>query len=122
MNKQNQKRQFWLGTPILITTFLCLLLINKTVVAGNYLDELAIEAEATASVSKKSQLSADDKDELKKMEAILADKKPSAYKFYVKLNKKNKEYAYEQWAADTSADKDRIHHLRKKVMDLYFSQ
>jgi len=99
-----------------------LVLGSQLVAADNYLDELAVEAEATASVAKSSQLSPDDRNELKMMEALLADKKPSTYKFYVKLNKKNKEYAYEEWSADTSAENDRIHHLQKKVLDLYFKQ
>lgn len=122
MKKQNQKHQFWLSSPLLITTFMFLVLVSQTVAADNYLDELAVEAEATASVSKKSQLSPHEREEFKKMEEILADKKPSAYKFYEKLNKKNKVYAYEAWAADMSTKKDRVNHLRKKVMDLYFSQ
>lgn len=122
MKKQNKKYQICLSAPILITAFMFLALVSQTVLADNYLDELAIEAEATASVSKKSLLSPNERNELKKMEEILADKKPSAYRFYEKLNKKNKEYAYEAWAADTSTEKDRVNHLRKKVMDLYFSQ
>ena len=122
MKNHIKKHQSWLRAPIFLSALMFLVLGSQQVVADNYLDELAVEAEATASVAKKSQLSPDDRNELKMMEALLEDKKPSTYKFYVKLNKKNKVHAYEEWSTDTSADKDRIHHLQKKVLDLYFSQ
>ena len=122
MKKHNKTFHSWSGTPIFISAFIFLMVVSQIVVADNYLDELAVEAEATASVAKKSQLGPDDRNELKTMEELLADKKPSTYKFYVKLNKNNKVHAYEEWSTDTSAEKDRIHHLQKKVLDLYFSQ
>lgn len=104
--------------------FLCFLLlaISPPLLAENYLDELAVEAEATASVSKQSKLGPSDKQQMQKMESLLKEQKPSTYKYYVKLTKKNKVRAFENFSNDQSDRKSRLSHLQKKVMDLYFEQ
>lgn len=122
MQRHHSKQNIWTKLSILTVAYMFFLLNSTSLFAGDYLDELASEAEATASVSKRIQLTPSEKKELKQMEAILKEKKPSTYKYYVKLNTKNKEYAYEKWASDTSKTDDRLHHLQKKVMDLYFTQ
>ena len=101
---------------------LTFLLASNFSVAGNYLDELATEAEATAAVSKKNQLSPEEREQFKEMEALLKTEKPSTFKFYAKLRSSNKERAFETFANDTANQEDRLHHLQKKVMDLYFTQ
>lgn len=103
---------------------LCLLLLatSPSLLAGNYIDELAVEAEATASVSKQNRLSSSDKQQMQKMETLLKEQKPSTYRYYVKLTKRNKVRAFEQFVDDQSDSKKRLSHLQKKVMDLYFEQ
>ena len=90
--------------------------------ANDYLDELASEAKSTASVSKKNQLSSSEKKQFEEMEALLKTEKPSTYKYYVKLDKKKKERAFKAYAKDSSDSEERLHHLQKAVMDLYFAQ
>lgn len=111
------------------TTYFNLLILSISIVfispqssAGDYLNELASEAEATANVSRQNRLDPSDKKQMKAMELLLKDKKPSTYKYYVKLNKKNKVRAFEQYTNDQSNSKERLSHLQKKVMDLYFEQ
>lgn len=117
-SKQKLSEKLFLLTIVVVY----LTLSSHAVMANDYLNELASEAEATANVSRKSQLNAAEKKQQKEMETLLSEKKPSTYKFYVKLNTKNKQYAYEQWVKDQSKSDERLHHLQKKVMDLYFSQ
>jgi len=104
------------------TIVVLLALFNHSLLANDYLQELASEAEATASVSKRSQLTDSEKKILREMEALLKNEKPSTYKYYVKLNKENKERAFDMFSKDQSDSDTRLSHLQKKVMDLYFTQ
>lgn len=116
--------KFATGHKSIIPLTLCILLLSasQSVYAGDYLDELAVEAEATASIARQNKLSVTDKKEMREMESLLKEEKPSTYKYYVKLNKKNKVRAFEQFTSDQSDPKNRLSHLQKKVMDLYFEQ
>jgi len=114
----NPRSRGWM----LIVASIVLALNSHSLPASDYLDELATEAEATDSVSKKSQLSPSEQKQLKEMESLLKSEKPSTYKYYEKLRQKNKENAYEAFAKDHSGQDDRLSHLQKKVMDLYFTQ
>ena len=98
-----------------------LLSVSSESLANNYLDELASEAQSTAVVNQKSQLSSTEKKQLKEMEDLLQTEKPSTYKYYAKLDKKKKERAFKAYANDQSGLEERLHHLQKKVMDLYFA-
>ena len=98
-----------------------LLSVSNESLANNYLDELASEAQSTAVVNQKSQLSSTEKKQLKEMEDLLQTEKPSTYKYYAKLDKKKKERAFKAYANDQSDLEERLHHLQKKVMDLYFA-
>jgi hypothetical protein len=120
--RQTLKRIRCFKTPIRATAGCLLVICSQTLLANDYLNELATEAEATAAVSKNSQLNSGEKKQLKEMEALLESEKPSTYKFYVKLNKNKKQRVYEAYANDQSESKRRLHHLQKKVMDLYFAQ
>lgn len=99
-----------------------LMLAGHSLLANDYLDELASEAEATANVSPDKPLDASEQEQFKKMEALIKDKKPSTYRFYRKLSTKNKERAFKYFSNDSSKMKKRMSHLKKKVMDLYFNQ
>lgn len=90
--------------------------------ANDYLDELAMEAESTANVSTSHQLSSAEQEQLKEMEDMLAAELPTTYGFYEKLYPKNKEKAFKHYAHDKSDATQRLSHLQKKVMDLYFEQ
>ncbi|WP_455198623.1 hypothetical protein [Kaarinaea lacus] len=106
----------------ILLTSLVFVLICSTAYAGNYLDELASEAESTANVSTHSSLSASEEEEFGKMEALLETERPSTYRFYSKLNPKNKEQAFKFYRNDKSGKENRLSHLQNKVMDLYFEQ
>ena len=118
---QESKQIKHIGIAILATAGF-LLGISSLSLANDYLDELASEAQSTAVVTQKSQLNSAEKKQLKEMEDILKTKKPSTYKYYSKLDKKKKERAFKTYANDQSGKTERLHHLQKKVMDLYFAQ
>lgn len=121
-HRQTLKPILHFKTVVLATAGMLLVICNQSLLADDYLKELAAEAEATAAVNKNSQLSSIEKKQLKAMEALLEKEKPSTYKFYMKLNKKKKQRVYDAYANDQSDSKKRLHHLQKKVMDLYFAQ
>ena len=122
MQRKTSSNKFRLKLIAMAGAGLLMVIGTHSLFAGGYLDELATEAEATAAVSKKSQLSPAEKAQFEEMESQLKSEKPSTYKYYVKLKQSNKERAFEMFAGDSSAPKDRLSHLQKKVMDLYFSQ
>ena len=122
IQKDRLKQAVRIKTAIAAILNLTLFLASNSSLAGDYLDELAVEAEATAAVSKTNQLSPEERKQFKEMEALLKTEKPSTFKYYVKLRTSNKERAFETFANDTSRQEDRLHHLQKKVMDLYFTQ
>ena len=99
-----------------------LLSVSSQSLANDYVDALTTEAKSTAAVTKKNQLSSTEKKQLKEMEDLLKTKKPSTYTYYAKLDKKKKEHAFKAYANDQSDSKERLRHLQKKVMDLYFAQ
>ena len=112
--------QIRLTIPLVIATFLTL--VSYSLLANEYLDELASEAEATANISSDKPLDAAEQEQFKKMEALIKEKKPSTYRFYAKLSTKNKERAFKYFSNDSSKMKKRMSHLKKKIMDLYFTQ
>lgn len=122
IQKDRLKQAVRIKTAIAAILNLTLFLASNSSLAGDYLDELAVEAEATAAVSKTNQLSPEERKQFQEMEALLKTEKPSTFKYYVKLRTSNKERAFETFANDTSRQEDRLHHLQKKVMDLYFTQ
>ena len=99
-----------------------LLCVSGQVFANDYLDALSSEAESTASIKKNSQLDSTEKEQIQKMESLLQAEKPSTYKYYVKLDRRKKVRAFKSFEEDQSVSEERLHHLQKKVMDLYFSQ
>lgn len=115
----NRKR---LKLEILLTSCFLLTTISFPIFAGNYLDELATEAESTANVGANNHLDSAEKKELEKMEEILESKRPSTFAFYKKLHPSNKDQVFEFYLNDKSSRSDRLTHLQEKVMDLYFSQ
>jgi len=89
---------------------------------NNYLDALSAEADASAKVSSGKQNDPDYDKNLKKMESLLKSKKPSTYKFYIKLSKNKKGLIFEQYSADKSDPDNRLSRLKKHVMDVYFKK
>jgi paraquat-inducible protein B len=121
LKTQKSKQITRISVAILVTIGVWLSAGSQSL-ANDYLDELASEAKSTASVSKKNQLSSSEKKQFEEMEALLKTEKPSTYKYYVKLDKKKKERAFKAYAKDSSDSEERLHHLQKTVMDLYFAQ
>ena len=120
---QNQKPKSNIRVFIAIMALVSFFIgVSNPSLANDYLDELASEAQSTASINKSSQLSSTEKEQKKEMEDLLKSEKPSTFKYYVRLDKKKKERAYKAYADDQSDTKERLHHLQKKVMDLYFAQ
>ncbi len=119
---QTQKsKQIKRMSAAVLATLGILLSVSSQSLANDYLDELASEAQSTAVVNQKSQLSSTEKKQLRKMEDLLRTEKPSTYKYYAKLDKKKKQRAFKAYADDQSGSEERLHHLQKKVMDLYFA-
>lgn len=96
--------------------------ISHSILAENYLDALAVEAESTANVVTSNELDPAEQKQFKKMESLLETERPSTYKFYSKLYPKNKERVFRIYVNDKSGPSDRLSHLQKQVMDLYFNQ
>lgn len=107
---------------ILVFASVSLTIVSQPSLAGDYLSELANEAEATANVVTSSQLDSAEQQKFKKMEALLETERPSTYTFYKKLYPKNKERVFKYFENDESSQNDRLSHLQKQVMDVYFSQ
>lgn len=107
---------------VLLMTSIFLTIFSLSSIASEYLDELSKEAESTANVSTNTQLDDKQKKEFEEMEALLETERPSTYKFYIKLYPKNKQHVFQTYASDPSDQDDRMTHLQKKVMDLYFNQ
>ena len=107
---------------VILATVGILLGVSTQSFANDYLDELASEAQSTATVNQKSQLSSTEKELLEEMEALLRTEKPSTYKYYAKLDKKKKVRAFKAYTSDQSDFAERLRHLQTKVMDLYFAQ
>ena len=118
--KPTQTKNLKLAIPLI--TSIALTITSQSLFAGNYLDELAVEAESTANIVSSNQLEPADKKKFDKMEALLKTEWPTTYKFYSKLYPKNKEKVFQFYADDQSDRSDRLSHLRQKVMDIYFTQ
>ena len=88
----------------------------------NYLDALSAEAASSAKVSTGAPHGEDYNKNLKKMETLLQSKKPSTFKFYKKLSKKNQALIFEHYTADKSDPDNRLSRLKKDVMDIYFNK
>jgi hypothetical protein len=95
---------------------------NTSGSSSNYLDALSAEAEASAKVATGDQHDEAYYKKMKKMEAVLEEKKPSTFKFYKKLTPKKQALVYDHYAADESDSGDRLSHLQKKIMDIYFKR
>jgi hypothetical protein len=87
--------------------------------SGNsYLDELSIEAEASASTGAGKNPAANKA--VMKMEQLLRSKTPTTYKFYTKLSPNDKAQVFKHYDSDPS-DR-RLSHIQKNIMDLYFKR
>lgn len=106
----------------LLITIIFLTTVCHSIFASDYLHELANEAESTANVSTTKSPDGAEKKAFEKMEALLEAERPSTYKFYTKLYPKNKERVFKFFANDQSDQNNRLSHLQKKVMDIYFNQ
>ena len=111
-----------LKITIMVFTAVALTIINQSLFAGDYLNELANEAEATANVVINNDLDSAELKKFEKMEALLETERPSTYSFYKKLSPKNKEQVFKFYTNDKSTKSDRLSHLQSRVMDIYFNQ
>ena len=95
------------------------LAVPATVVAAeeDYLNQLAAEADNThtQTINKKSLDPAEQK-QLNQMEKMLANERPTTYKFYKKLTTENKEKVLK-----VHISKNKLSITSKAIMDLYFS-
>lgn len=97
-------------------------LLSFPLLADEYLDALAQEAEVTASVSANNRLDPQQQEQMQQMEILLSDTFPATYKFYEKLYPKNKERVFKEFAADDSDTRKRMSHVKKVIMQTYFDQ
>ena len=145
-NKSRTNRSTFLHNAALLTALGCLLVISSSSFAAdddylrsleaesnnaatspsepsnNYLDALSAEAESSSNVSTSTQHDETYNKQLEEMELFLKNNKPSTYKFYKKLSKKNKARVFEHYAEDKSEPETRLSHLKKQVMDAYFKK
>jgi len=95
------------------------LAVPATVVAAedDYLNQLSAEADNTYTqkINKKSLDAAEEK-QLSKMEKMLANERPTTYKFYKKLTTENKEKVLK-----VHISKNKLSITSKAIMDLYLS-
>ena len=89
---------------------------------SSYLDALSDEAESSAHVQINDQHDEAYYNNQKKMVEMLKLERPSTYKFYTKLTPKNKTRVFEKYIADDTGTDDRLSHLQKNIMDLYFKK
>ncbi|MDT8382887.1 MAG: hypothetical protein RRB22_00570 [Gammaproteobacteria bacterium] len=99
---------------------------NKTTatpaVGSNYLDALSAEAASSSSIVTTDQHDDAYYQALEKMAALIKDKKPSTYKFYEKLSLEDQARIFDDYRAATSTPDQRLSHVQKRVMDLYFKK
>ena len=86
----------------------------------DYLEELSQEAESTSKVKKTKQLDGESSKKMVRMEQQLETIKPSAFKYYKRLDTNDRLQVFSSYVADESEEKKRISNIRKKIMDLYF--
>lgn len=87
---------------------------------GSYLDALSDEATSSGQVHSGEQHDETYYENQKKMVETLRLERPSTYKFYTRLTPKNQTQIFEKYSADESDTGDRLSHLQKHIMDLYF--
>jgi hypothetical protein len=88
----------------------------------SYLDTLSDEAESSAQVHSGEQHDETYYENQKKMVEMLRLERPSTYKFYTKLTPKNQVRVFEKYNADESDTGDRLSHMQKHIMDIYFKK
>jgi len=94
---------------------------KKKSTGDNYLDELSTEAEASAHVSTNKDRAGPTKEQLA-LEKLLENEKPSTFKYYKKLNRRDKATIVELYRIDNADTSTKFDHLRKKILDLYFKR
>ena len=83
----------------------------------DYLEQLAAEAENTHTQTKNTKKwDAAKQKQFKKMEKMLANNRPTTYKFYKKLSNEKKEKVF-----NIHVSKNKLSITSKTIMDLYFS-
>lgn len=110
-----------------LTTYLLAILFLSTVnpafaADDGYLDALSEEAESSAHVRGAEKHDEAYYDNQKKMVEMLKLERPSTYKFYTKLTPKNKTRVFEKYMTDDSDLDNRLSHLQKHIMDMYFKK
>jgi hypothetical protein len=93
---------------------------TTSVSEDSYLDALSDEAEATSHVHNGEQHDETYYKNQEKMVEMLRLERPSTYKFYTKLTPKKQTQVIEKYSADESDTGNRLSHLQKHIMDLYF--
>jgi len=83
----------------------------------DYLNQLSTEADNTYTQTKNSKkLDAAELKQFEQMERMLANERPTTYKFYKKLANENKEKVFK-----VHISKNKLSITSKTIMDLYFS-
>lgn len=89
----------------------------------SYLDALSDEAESSSKVQSGEKHDEAYYENQKKMVETLRLERPATYKFYTKLTPKDKARVFEKYSTDEAeTDDDRLSHLQKFIMDLYFKK
>jgi hypothetical protein len=95
--------------------------IKESPTGNKYLDALSAEAESSAHVADNIKKASPAKEQLV-LEKFLQDEKPTTYKYYKKLNARDKTKIVEYYHSDHADKATRVGHLRKKILDLYFQR
>lgn len=95
---------------------------NTPAAGNNYLDALSAEAASSSSIVTTDQHDDAYYQALEKMAALIKDQKPSTYKFYEKLSPDDQSRVFDDYRADDSTPDQRLSHVQKRVVDLYFKK
>ncbi len=93
----------------------------KPSTSDSYLDALSTEAEASAHVPINTGNTGPSKEQLA-LEKLLQKEKPTTFKYYKKLNRRDKAAVVELYRTDNADTSAKFDHLRKKILDLYFKR
>ena len=86
--------------------------------SSDYLDALSQEADSTSSIAKAAP--SESSSDMSEMETKLKVQKPATYKFYLRLAQDDKKTVFATYNSNAASERERITHIQKKVMDLYF--
>ena len=109
--------------PVFPVMVMCLTIVTPDLIYAadaDYLQMLENEANSSSSVSSRALNDAVSESDMTELEKTLQSEKPSTYKYYNNLSKRDKTKIVNYYTADNSNQSERLSHIQKKILDFYF--